>query len=450
MKKVNFADKTKIKDLLFRPISLVVLCVSISIAALFGYVLITQSTDLIKSDATAYYAYLPSVFIHGALDHRNVLATLQNVDAANVTSALGLNFNEETSQFVNKYPIGTAILQAPFFLVGHVIASVAGDTSGGFSFIYQLSVYLSALFYLCLSIYLIWPVLRKWFNSQASFLSLLTIILSTNLIHYFTYDAGFSHVYSLALFSALLNIALIERKINYKLLTLAAILCGLVVLVRPTNIIFLLIFLPWLKKINLKQILFAALVSTLVVFLQLLAWKSTTGFWITFSYPGEGFNFLNPQILEVLFSVKKGWIFWTPAVLLMILGIINLYKKQSKQLAIIISAVLIIHIYIVASWWAWSYGYSYGHRAFTEYLVLLAIPLASLWQSVLLKKRLKYFLIIVIAFLSLLNLNNMQLYWRGYIYPDAETWPHYKNLILNPCLLEQNNCKNIYADSKTS
>lgn len=445
MKLLKFTEKAKISTFLFRPISLVVLCISISLSALVGYVVITESTDLLKSDGVAYYSYLPSVFIHGTLDHRNVLATLQGVKPENVESELGLNFNEQTDQFVNKYPVGTAILQTPFFLAGHLIAQIFGDLSGGFSIIYQLSIYLSALFYLCLSIYLIWPVLRKWFNSKASFLSLLTIIFSTNLIHYFTYDASFSHIYSLFLFAALLNIALIERKISYKLLALAAILCGLVVLVRPTNIIILLIFLPWLKKINWRQLLFAAAISTLVVFIQLLVWRATTGQWITFSYPGESFNFLNPHILEVLFSVKKGWIFWTPAVLLMLLGIFNFYKKHNKNFALIISAILAIHIYIVASWWAWSYGYSFGHRAFVEYLFLLAIPLAALWQSVLLKKRLKYFLLVLIAVLSLLNLNNTQLYWRGYIYPDAETWQHYQNLIFNPCIIKQNNCQNIYA-----
>ena len=41
---------------------------------------------------------------------------------------------------------------------------------------------------------------------------------------------------------------------------------------------------------------------------------------------------------------------------------------------------LSLNPYLVASWWDWQFGASYGHRGFTEILAILAIPMAALYE----------------------------------------------------------------------
>lgn len=41
---------------------------------------------------------------------------------------------------------------------------------------------------------------------------------------------------------------------------------------------------------------------------------------------------------------------------------------------------LSLNLCLVASWWDWQLGASYGHRGFTESLAILAIPMAALYE----------------------------------------------------------------------
>jgi hypothetical protein len=109
------------------------------------------------------------------------------------------------------------------------------------------------------------------------------------------------------------------------------------------------------------------------VFIQLACWKWQSGEWIKWSYNGEGFNFLRPQLIAGFFSFRIGLFLHVPIMLLAILGGIILFRKQPFQ-ALIWVLYFVLNSWLIFSWWCWDYESSFGPRAFTEHLFFLLIP----------------------------------------------------------------------------
>ena len=125
-----------------------------------------------------------------------------------------------------------------------------------------------------------------------------------------------------------------------------------------------------IKYASIGVILFFAIVS-----LQLIFYKLATGSFFVYSYVGEGFNFLNPHIPEILFSFKKGLFLYTPIYLLAFAGCIYLWKKQRFMFWAWILFFLII-TYVFSSWSNWWYGGSFSSRVYIEYIPLFMVMLA--------------------------------------------------------------------------
>lgn len=90
-------------------------------------------------DAFGYYMYLPSVFIYHDVKK---LDWVDNIDKQ--YQLTGGQFYQatklETGTFTNKYLGGVAILQMPFFFVGHWTAAALRYPQDGFSEPYQLAI----------------------------------------------------------------------------------------------------------------------------------------------------------------------------------------------------------------------------------------------------------------------------------------------------------------------
>ena len=140
-----------------------------------------------------------------------------------------------------------------------------------------------------------------------------------------------------------------------------------------------------------------ALAAFLMIFPQLLYWKEMTGNWIYYSYTTETFTYWKaPKIAAVLFDTQNGLFLYSPLVLLMMAGVIIgiIKRKYSGPVQLLIFALA---TYAFASWWAWWFGGSFGHRSYVEYYALLSIPLAGLYDHIS-KSR---FTILRYAFVSL-------------------------------------------------
>lgn len=348
----------------------------------------TNSNRIIAWDTISYYAYLPAIFIYHD-------ATLKFSDNApeEVKSKIWYQTDSKGNRII-KMSMGLSMLYAPFFFLAHLLAPLLGFDSNGYTTPYRFALIASCVFYLALALYFLRKTLSVFFSTSTVTLTTVAVVLGTNLFFYTTTEPTMSHAYNFSMFSAFIYLTLKwYEKPNLQKALLLGLLIGLISLARPSNILILLFFLLYdIKSISdLRErillfrkhffLLSLSAIGFIIVWLpQFIYWKAVSGQWLYYSYGDEGFFFSNPQIIKGLFGYRKGWLLYTPLMILALAGIPLLYKYcKSFFLPTIIFTVL--NIYIILSWWCWWYGGGYGLRAFIDSYALLAIPLATFIQK---------------------------------------------------------------------
>ncbi len=326
--------------------------------------------------------YLPATFIYG---------WEENALPIDWPGQLGGGFEyDEGGKVRTKYPVGVALLELPFFLLAHGWASSNGNADG-YSYEYHVGLWAAGLFYLILGLFFLKEFLVKRFDLKYVLITLLVLLVGTNLYYYGLNSAGMSHIYSFFLFALLLWLSdTIAHKINTKRIVLFAFFAGICLMVRPTSLIYLLFilvlnseFLATLRRESLKKpLLFLSMLIAFVLPMlpQFLYWKYSTGNFIHYSYGEEGFNWLGPELFKFWFSSNNGLFSYTPALLFALIGIGLMWRKNKKEMLKFTFLFLLIS-YVFSSWWCWWYGCSYGSRSLVEFIVPFSIPFCLFVQQ---------------------------------------------------------------------
>ena len=311
-----------------------------------------------------------------------------------------------------------------------------------YSTMYEMGIYAASLFYFLSGLFLIKKTLSRFYNENVVAFTLFVIALGTNLFYYASLDFAMSHCYSFFLFSLFLYL-LIKWHDNpsFKNTLLIGFTAGLITVVRPSNILILLVFFlygvidkeTFQKKVlfltkHFKLLLVMLLCFVIAAIPQLIYWKTVSGRLIFDSYPYERFYFSNPHVLQGLFGFRKGWFIYTPLMLLVIPGFF--YSIRSKKpFATGILVFSIINIYVVFSWWTWWYGGSFSSRAMVESYALLALPLASFFDRIGYWSRFMQKVVYCVAIaLTLLNIFQTYQYSAGIIDFQRMTFREYRNI----------------------
>ena len=287
-------------------------------------------------------------------------------------------------------------MQTPFFLAFHWHAKAHGKPATGYSNPYTFSVLLASVCYTFLGLLLLFWSLNRRFKPLVSILTILCFYWGTNLYYYTVYAGGMSHAYSFCLFSVVVYLApRFYRNPGWGIFAFIGFISGLIVLIRPTNILLLLyLFLYDVTSIedlkgrmlfywkNLSRFWIFPVVSFLVFIPQFLYWHYISGDYLLYSYGNQGFPFWNnPQIENVLFHIKSGWIVFTPMAIFPLIGLgIGSWQHKPNMRAILL--VVLLALYVFSSWWCWWFGGSFGYRSLVEFYVLLAFPFALLVKKV--------------------------------------------------------------------
>lgn len=377
---------------------------------------------IISSDAAGYYAYLPATFIYHDPTYQFCYPGEKKINFPGADFGLFLNLTPEGKP-INKYFIGTALMELPAFLIAYGSAPLFGHHMNGYSFPFVLAIVLSAMFYVLLGLEQLRRLLNKLGISEpVQAVTLLMVFFGTNLYYYSTAEPGMSHAFSFSMMALFLNQTHnVFHAQNKKSILWMLFAISMVIMIRPVNgvAVFALPVIAGSWKNFTDGIRFCFTyywrvvigggIFLLLVFVQLLMYKLSTGNWIADSYSGEHLILSQPHIWEVLFSWKKGWFIYTPLMLIATGGIVFL-KNNFTRITFI--AVMFIAIYVISCWELWWYGGSFGMRPFIEFYPLMAIPLALLIQK-LSKKILLFVSVPLFVFVLTLSLVQIYQYSRG-------------------------------------
>ena len=374
---------------------------------------------IIEWDVIIYYAYLPATFIFD-----DITLNFKNDYEGDKKFTIWAK-KTETGNYVLKTTMGPAILYSPFFFVAHVYAKTFGYNTGGYSQPYKIALILSSVFYLLIGLLLVRKILKKFYSETVVGFVLLALALGTNIVWFTTFKASMPHTQSFMLIAIFIFYTIKWHENNkLKYIIIIGLSIGLISLIRPTNILIALFFIFYnytkfsdtQKQINLflknyKQISVIILLAIIIWIPQFLYWKTVTGHYFYYSYgSNERFFFNNPQIINGLFSFRKGLFLYTPVLMFSVLGLPFLFKSR-KEVAIPITIFTILNIYIIFSWWAWWYGGSFGQRAFIDSFALAAFPIASTLEYFTNKKKL-----VSISFLVIFNITILLAMYHTYLF----------------------------------
>ena len=408
--------------------------ISLSALLILGYVIFRVAhlypkwdkggTEAVLSwDVFGYYLYLPAAFIYDDLDG------LGFRDELFAQYRPAGDFHHATPQpdggFVMKYPIGMAVAYLPWFGVGHAVASLSeAHPADGFSRPYQQAVAWGMILYALLGLLVLRQLLLRYFRDLTVAIVLGILVLATNYLNYTAFDGAMPHNLLFSLYALLLwlTAAWHERPRAW-----VALLIGLVIgwatIIRPTELMSALIPLLWgvqdraslLAKVRLlRQHLghLLALGAGLVAMgsLQMLYWKWSSGAFLYYSYGEFGFDWLRPHLLDGLFSYRKGWLVYTPVMLLALLGFGPLYR-QARGLFWPVAIFTLLNLYVVFAWEVWWYGGSFGARPLVQSYAFLALPLGAMVTTLLTRR---VWTIVGTAFMLLCADLNLMMTWQAH------------------------------------
>lgn len=415
------------------------LYVTLALWGLLAASLLTRPPrNILSWDTFGYHLYLPAIFIHADPGISDVEWVERAVTTYGSTGTLYQISQLPDGRWVNKYPMGMAVLWSPFFLAGHAVAHLTHAPADGFSAPYQWALIAGALVYLFIGLMVLRRVLLHLFPEAITALVLTLIVLGTNYYHQAVFSTGMPHIFLFTLGACVLLYSIRwYASGSLRHAAMLGMLLGLTVLARPSEAVWgavpLLIgasnWRAHMARLVAQRtgLLVMACMALVILLPQFVYWKWMTGKWLYMSYnnPGEGFEFLHPYVLEVLFSFRKGWYIYTPLMLVATAGLWYLRRAASDWFWPCV-VFFVLNLYIVSSWSCWWYADSFGQRALVQSYPLMAIPLgAVIVRSREWKLPLRIAGLALLMLMIVLDLFQTAQSARGLIHTSRMTWPAY-------------------------
>ncbi len=381
-----------------------------------------REKNLLRWDCASYYLYLPATFIYHDLGELKFYPDIvKKYQMNNGSYDYNIYPQKATGLLLNKYAVGTAVFELPFFLLAHAWCYLT-DTypPDGYSTPYRVMIIFAILAWVMVGLYALSRFLLRYYSQWVTAITVILVLFATNLYFYTVFNIGMSHPFSFTLFCFVLyHTERLYTTSQRRYIIYLAITLGMALITRPTNILVALVPLLWpygraiQEKIRFwyqcKGLLaVGSAVFTAICLLQFGYLKYTSGNWFHFSYENESFDLLHPQLYNGLFSYAKGWFVYTPVALIACIGFLPLLK-QHKTLAMPILVFTVFNIYIVFSWGTWYYGGGFSARALIEGTALLSLPLAAVVQWTL-QTRMPTRVAVFLAFAICITLNTFQSY----------------------------------------
>lgn len=425
----------------FRSLSLQACLLLLAVALVFRFGYFTNNAkngyNATTWDALGYYMYLPGLLIYDDVKELKWFPEIDekyHVSGGQLYQATSL----EKGGYAFKYLGGVAIMELPFFYIGHGIAALTDAPQDGFSWPYQYAIIFGAIFWFFVGCLILRKVLLRFYDERVTMLTLLLIGLASNLLQYVSVDGAMSHVFIFPLYALVLWLTLRwHESPSAGRAAAIGLVIGLATISRPTELIMVFIPLLWgldgtgklrtkwqLARKHLSHAAFAAAGGIIGILPQLLYWKHATG---SFVYDvGSKWYFLNPWF-RVLFGFEKGWFIYTPIALFMVAGLFFLKGKPFRKAVI---TFCLLNIWIIIAWSDWRYGASYSTRALTQSYPVFALALGAFLERFF-KDRKRWIIVLAGGYLCGVNLFQIWQYNAGILHYDHMNGKYYAAIYLD-------------------
>lgn len=388
-------------------------------------------------DSFGYYAYLPGIFI---FDDVTKLEWLPEIEKQYnlIGGELYQASLQENGNYVFKYLGGIAIMEAPWFALGHLVAKNSHFPADGFSAPYQYALAFGSIIYAILGLFILRSLLKKFFTDIDVALTVILMGLATNLIQYVSVDSAMSHSFIFFLYSVVLygtNQWHVKPRIFWA--SLVGFVIGLATICRPTEVIMIFIPILWsthskeaskskwaLVKSNKNHVIAAILFGLIGVLPQLLYWKYASGNFI--HNVGSKWVFLNPWF-RVLFGWTNGWFIYTPVTVFFVAGFFFMKSQVFKKSVLVFC---LLNIWIIISWFDWKYGATYSTRALVQSYPVFALPFASFISRVQ-KSQMRIPFYALGAYLIFVNFFQLDQYNKTILHYRDMNRQYYSRIYLN-------------------
>ena len=372
----------------------------------------------VYGDGIGYYTPLRSLIFDGDLKVSNEYEYLSQ-SASNFGG--GVRVDKEIPEY-SKYTLGLGLILSPFFALGHLVAVMLNSLGvevalNGLSWPYELFYCLGSISLGIAGLMICYQGARRFFSPTASVLGVTGVWFASPLSFYLCLETSMSHAVSQFLISLFLYTWMATPWLkSFRQQVLMGLLLGLATFVRPQNALFaivpiltiLWVFITshkkedcqatrdkdniqqtrfeWIQS-SLMSLLIIAVVAGLMQLPQFLIYQWQFGSFFDIPYLQEGaaegyggsFNWGQPEILNVLFSGFHGLFSWHPLLFLAIVGLV-LIGRSYPSLVIILLTAFALQVYLVASWWCWWQGASFGGRMFANCSFIFVLGLAAFWD----------------------------------------------------------------------
>lgn len=278
---------------------------------------------------------------------------------------------------------------------------------------------------------LLWLILRNFFTVSVTIVTSLIVVFGTNYFRWIFFDGATPHNFLFTLFAGVVLLTINWHR-DHKWIWLILIFPVVLLACYIHDLSMFILFFPLLYGLHdnssweerLQQIREQKWQWLFLLFIVVGAFGLTRFAW--FAEPGTEFYFgdkkasVYPWIAAnfylILFSFNKGWIIYTPMVLLALPGM-YLLAERNRGLLPGVFLFFILWFMLAASHPLWNAGPGFGQRFFIETYVVLSLPLGYLVQWIFERRPwLRITLLIFPLFFLLLNI--------------FQTWQYTNNIIL--------------------
>lgn len=340
-------------------------------------------------DGYGYYMYLPHFFNEGNLDIKQEWAQqLQNEYCDGIYAYQIIRIEE--GKELNIYHLGQAFVELPGYLMGDVSARTLGFKTDGFSKPYYIAFIFNVLLFVFLGLLYLRKLLLLYFDEKVTSITILAVYFASNIYITFYLQNDLQHLYLFALNAIFLyHTFLFIRTKSTKHLVYTALVLGLTVAIRPTQVILGLF--PFIILLNTYGIRWAFFKRIWIYPAFGILWNAPqiAYWWIIGGEPfipnlhTENIILADPNLSDFLFSYKKGWLLYSPVFLLSLHGFIVLYRKN-KALFWSFTLSTVSYVWVMSSWECWWYAQSFGSRVMVDIYPILAVLIAfsiSNWKK---------------------------------------------------------------------